>query len=381
MTTKASIGIVGVGTVGSMAFWQLARRGADVVGFEQYVPGHTGGAAGGDTRLYRVCSEGPAYVPITRAALAEWRLLEEETGTDLLTLTGELHVGPPDSELLQKVLDNAERFGLEAEKLDAAEARRRFPKVPVDDGDIAVFEKDAGYVKAASSVVSAAAAGVAAGGRLITETAVDDIVPEADGIHVFAGGEEWIFDKVILSTGAWANRLLGGMLPRFDIRRANVQWYPLRTAQGYTPDVYPIVERDGIPFGFAAWPTTDGDTIKVGFMGALDHISGPEAFGHEMDPAALKMMDGYVGRFVPDAHTVCTKQAFGQDACTADGDFVLGPVPADPRIITGLGMNLRGFKMCPAVGRALAEWAIDGETTMPLPELSAGRFRSLPTIM
>jgi sarcosine oxidase len=382
MVNRAQIGVVGVGTVGSMAFWQLARRGADVVGFEQFVPGHTKGAAGGETRLYRVASEGPKYVPITRAALAEWRLLEAESGMDLLDLHGEVHIGRPDSELLQKVLSNAAEFGLEAEQLTPAEVRARFPKIPIDDDEIAVWERDCGTLKAASSVVAAADTAVKAGGRLLTGVTVAAVTPADDGIHVvLEGGEEWVFERVVISTGAWANQLLGEYLPRFDIRRANVQWYPLRSAEGYTSDVYTLVERDGVDFGFAAWPTHDRDTIKVGYMAALDHITGPEAFSHDMDPAALARMDGYVGRFIPDALTTCVKQAFGQDACTPDGDFVLGPLAADPRIVTALGMNLRGFKMCPAVGRAAAEWALTGSTEMPLPELGAARFRSLPTVM
>ncbi|HSR26685.1 MAG TPA: FAD-dependent oxidoreductase, partial [Candidatus Eisenbacteria bacterium] len=40
MGRVADVIVVGAGTMGSMALWRLARRGASVVGLEQFSPGH-----------------------------------------------------------------------------------------------------------------------------------------------------------------------------------------------------------------------------------------------------------------------------------------------------------------------------------------------------
>ena len=45
------VGVLGVGSMGSMTLWQLARRGVRAIGFEQFSVGHDRGAAGGETRI------------------------------------------------------------------------------------------------------------------------------------------------------------------------------------------------------------------------------------------------------------------------------------------------------------------------------------------
>jgi sarcosine oxidase len=63
------VGVIGLGTMGSMAMWQLARRGVSVIGFEQFGIGHDRSAAGGETRLFRTAyKEGAQYVPILKEA-------------------------------------------------------------------------------------------------------------------------------------------------------------------------------------------------------------------------------------------------------------------------------------------------------------------------
>ena len=69
MRTQADVAIVGLGSMGSMAAWQLAARGAKVLGFEQFAPGHDRSAHGGESRIVRTTyQEGPAYVPLLQEA-------------------------------------------------------------------------------------------------------------------------------------------------------------------------------------------------------------------------------------------------------------------------------------------------------------------------
>ncbi|MCP9982649.1 FAD-dependent oxidoreductase [Actinomadura madurae] len=69
----AEVAVIGVGTMGSMAMWRLAERGVEAIGFERYAPGHDLGAAGGNTRLFRLAyMEGAHYVPLLKQALGLW---------------------------------------------------------------------------------------------------------------------------------------------------------------------------------------------------------------------------------------------------------------------------------------------------------------------
>src|ERR1700737_3442829 len=104
----AEIGVVGLGSMGSAALWQVASRGASVIGFDQFEPGHPFGAGHGESKIFRTAyAEGPEYIPMLRAALPLWRRLEEETGRPLLTMTGGMMSGPLDHAFLGRALRSA----------------------------------------------------------------------------------------------------------------------------------------------------------------------------------------------------------------------------------------------------------------------------------
>ena len=81
--------VLGIGGVGSAALYHLAKRGADVLGIDQYPAGHDKGSSHGDSRLIRlVYFEHPDYVPLLRSAFELWRALEVDSGDELLRMTG-----------------------------------------------------------------------------------------------------------------------------------------------------------------------------------------------------------------------------------------------------------------------------------------------------
>src|SRR3989442_14438459 len=94
--------------MGAMSAWRLAARGARVIGFERFRPGHDRGSSHGDTRIFRTAYfESPEYVPLLQRAHGLWRQLEKESGAELLTLTGGLALGPADGEPAGAVLPRA----------------------------------------------------------------------------------------------------------------------------------------------------------------------------------------------------------------------------------------------------------------------------------
>ena len=83
--------VVGLGAMGSAACYQLAKRGAKVIGIDRYSPPHTLGSTHGDTRITRLAiGEGEHFVPFAIRSHEIWRELESETGADLMTTTGGL---------------------------------------------------------------------------------------------------------------------------------------------------------------------------------------------------------------------------------------------------------------------------------------------------
>lgn len=71
---QPSVAVIGVGTMGSQVMHRLAADDVRVTGFERFEIGHERGAAGGETRIFRVAyKEGGSYVPLLREARAAWQ--------------------------------------------------------------------------------------------------------------------------------------------------------------------------------------------------------------------------------------------------------------------------------------------------------------------
>src|ERR671933_1239490 len=94
--------VIGVGGMGSAAVYHLARRGAKVLGLEQFDIPHDLGSSHGLTRIIRLAYwEHPAYVPLLRRAYALWHELENVAGERLLVTTGSIDAGPPGSRIVR----------------------------------------------------------------------------------------------------------------------------------------------------------------------------------------------------------------------------------------------------------------------------------------
>ena len=120
--------VIGLGGMGSAAAAHLAARGQRVLGLERFGPAHDHGSSHGGSRIIRQSYfEDPAYVPLLLRAYELWEQLEADSGADLMTLTGGLYLGRPDSPTVAGSLRSARQWDLPHELLDAAEIRRRFP--------------------------------------------------------------------------------------------------------------------------------------------------------------------------------------------------------------------------------------------------------------
>ncbi|MFN2508865.1 MAG: FAD-dependent oxidoreductase, partial [Chthoniobacterales bacterium] len=95
------VAVAGLGGMGSAILAHCARRGASVLGLEQFTPAHGLGSSGGKSRMIRKAYfEDPAYVPLVLHAYELWRDLERETGADLLRISGALFVGSEESKII-----------------------------------------------------------------------------------------------------------------------------------------------------------------------------------------------------------------------------------------------------------------------------------------
>src|SRR5688572_25447904 len=142
MSAHYDVIVIGLGGMGSATAYQLAERGKRVLGLERHKPAHAQGSSHGKSRIIRQAYfEDPAYVPLLLRAYELWRKIEHESDTQLLTITGGLMLGPPESRTVAGALRSAQEHGLAHEMLDAAEIARRFPPLRPEPDTIALYEE------------------------------------------------------------------------------------------------------------------------------------------------------------------------------------------------------------------------------------------------
>src|SRR5271165_7045766 len=94
--------VVGLGTFGSSACYQMAKRGARVLGLEKWDIPHGMGSAAGYSRMIRLSYfEHADYVPLLRRSYELWDELATELGREVMKITGGVYLGPPGADVLE----------------------------------------------------------------------------------------------------------------------------------------------------------------------------------------------------------------------------------------------------------------------------------------
>jgi len=114
MTESFDTIIIGLGAMGSSAAYQLARRGARVLGLERFTPAHDQGSSHGQSRIIRQAYyENPSYVPLLLRAYELWAEIEREANETLLTITGGIMIGEADSKVVDGSIRSAREHSLQ----------------------------------------------------------------------------------------------------------------------------------------------------------------------------------------------------------------------------------------------------------------------------
>lgn len=95
--------VIGLGAMGSATVYQLATRGKKVLGLEQYTPAHARGSSHGQSRVIRLTLyRESVYINLLRRAYELWRQIEQDSGRNVLTITGGLALGRPDHSVIDE---------------------------------------------------------------------------------------------------------------------------------------------------------------------------------------------------------------------------------------------------------------------------------------
>ena len=257
------VAVVGCGAMGAATGWRLATRGAQVVCFDRHSPPHSLGSSHGESRITRTAYfEGPWYVPLLQETFPLWHELEAATGAQLLTLTGALMIGSPSAEAITGALAAASTHGLDARLLDAEAMRRRYPGHVIGEGDVAVLDVQAGFVRPEAAVEAMIDRVVALGGEIRRDVVVKDVSGQTGGVDVTTSETRESFDAVVIAAGPWMSELVA--LP-LTVERQVLAWLEIERGAGWlTPDRFPVFIRQTNELGdIYGVPTLDGVSMKI----------------------------------------------------------------------------------------------------------------------
>ena len=359
---RKDVVVVGLGAFGSAALWRLARLGVDVAGIERHGIGHHLGSSHGVTRLFRVaCQEHPGLAPIALKSLELWTRLGDETGQRLVRQSGCLSVGSPGSRSVSGAITAAAAAGLPVSQLSHDELVARQPQYAgLAPEDVAVWDPGAGICYPERNVRAQTAAAALLGAEVYPHTMVSDIQTDRDGITVRTATVEWRASQVVVAAGAW----LGTLVPGLPLA-------PRRTPQYWFRPKDPRSEEFTLPrFPAFIWERDD-DTGLWGHASAEDYgiKIGPEntrtLAGAGVDP---EEMDRYIhlDTDIDELTSTVARALPGLDPRPAkvipclvtdspDGQFLVGKLASEPRIIVAGGDSGHGFKHAAGIGELVAQ--------------------------
>ena len=372
--------IIGGGAIGLSLAYHLGQRGAqDVLLLErnQLTSGTSWHAAG-------IVGPLRATSNMTRLAMYAGELFPQlgaQTGQD----TGYHRTGgywlardPARMDELHRIAALGRHFGLTPQMIDMDTLARQMPDLATDGliGAMSVAE-DASVNPV--DLCMAYARGAKAAGVEIRENvdvaALQTVGTQITGVRL-ADGTVIEADRVAICAGAWSKRLAqtaGAPLPL----QAVEHMYVVTEVMPGLAQPFPVV-RD-LDRGIYI----KGDAGKLVIGGFEPDAKCWDAFGPEGDRPFLELAEDWEQftpfmeaalALIPALETAGIAHFMnGPESFTADTRPLIGQTPQVDCLYVAAGMNSVGIMSSAGVGRALADWMIDGEAPMDLWEVDIAR--------
>ena len=366
--------VLGLGAMGAAATYQLAKRGARVLGIDRYSPPHEIGSTHGDTRITRIaCGEGPEYTAFAVRSHEIWRELEGELGVELLTQNGLLVICGPGKRavnhgvpaFLEATVAAAQQAKLRYEILDTETIRARYPAFNVADGDEAYHDDVGGFVRPERCITAQLQKAKAFGAHLQLNETVVSFDQAGGSVTVTTDKDTYHAKELIVAAGSWLPDFLKPALAgQFKVTRQVLYWFrakgPREHAQ-FSPERFPayIWQVPALQpiYGF---PATGDLEEGVKIATEQDHTTTtPEAVVRAVGPDEIReMYETYVGPYFPGLSPTCVKHKVCLYTQVDRARFIIDRHPDAQRIIIASPCSGHGFKHSAGIGELLAQMAL-----------------------
>lgn len=384
---KYDVIVLGLGAMGSASAYQLARRGAKVLGIDQFSPPHAEGSSHGDSRITRqAIGEGDHYTPIVLRSYEIWREIEAQTGKDLLTITGGLIISGGKNKGINHVegffettVAAAKKYNIEHELLTPPEVRERFPQFAIQNDEKAYFEKNAGLLRPENCIEAQLELAKKFSAQTHINEKVTAFKAKSGGVIVETEKGRYEADKLIVSAGPWVTKLFPEYAKFFSVRRQVMYWFDVKASiEPFLPSHFPVYiwELPNSKSNIYGFPAIDGPNGGVKVANELNHGAiEPDNVDRGVTQTDVDdMYNNYVKPFLPNLSARCLNNATCIYTITPDYGFVIDRLPENENIIIASPCSGHGFKHSAAIGEILADMAQVKKSQFDLSHFSIDRL-------
>ena len=370
------VAVVGAGAFGAWTALNLQRAGARVALIDQYGPANSRATSGGETRGVRTGygdrGHGLLWTRWARRAIEKWKEWDE-LGRELLLprvffTTSDLILRDEWTEFMEDTRNNWDEAGVRYEVLDADEVGRRWPVIDLTDITGALWEPDAGVVRARRAIESVASVFEQAGGTIrIARAAMGPATASRLDAFTLEPGEPVSAGTYVFALGPWFPKAFPELMGnRLRIPMGNVLY--LRTPPGDNRYSYPNLPSYNFP-GVTGWPALGPDNrgfrVRRGGRGPDDPDTSRRWLREEEYESPLAFVrERFPG--LADAPVSETRSCHYEISRTSN--FFFDHHPDFDNVWLAGGGSAEGFKFGPVIGEYLAGRILGTETDPELIE-------------
>lgn len=374
--------VIGLGGVGSFALSALSKKTSNILGIERFVRGHDRGSSHGASRIYRQAYfEHPNYVPWIQYSIKEFQRLEKVHNVKLLHECGTLIMEEPDGHVIDACLKSATQHGIKVERLSNCELTKRYPQFQCGDATVGLLEPGGGFVRP-EKAISAALADAESRGAFIWEESTVVSLRESEGadgetlveVVVERNGRRQVVTSksVVIAAGSWAAELIPSWGEKLKITRQLQAWIDVSTAENpemyhpsNMPTWYMCTPKSKLPiYGIPADPESEHRFwIKAGVHlrdVQVNPNKAPETLSDD-EWAEVRDAGGIAIRNCDEMTWARAKPCLY--TMSPDEHFIIGPPTGLKQTYAVAGLSGHGFKMTPALGQMMADWALQEDAS------------------
>jgi sarcosine oxidase len=368
------VAVIGIGTMGSSAAYELASRGLKVIAFEQFQIVHEMGSHSGATRIIRhAYHESPDYVPLVLRSDELWQKLELRRNIPLLIRTGGMDVGPRNGTIVRDALLACTEHNLPFEHLSAVEILKRWPQFRIPEDWHACYDPKMGFLLVNDCIRAYAASAREAGAEIHEEEPVLDFRADED-ITIKTAKGEYKAGHAVFCGGAWTAKLLRELSLPLTAKRKSLVWLRVQNPDDFQVGRFPIFLADtpaGALYGFPLWQSNG---LKVANHYGAGNSVDPDTVDRNFQPE-----DALDAQNFATAHlNGVTREVIDGKIClytmTPDEHFLIDLHPEHQNIVMATGFSGHGFKFAPVVGEILADLITNHQTKHRISQFKLSRF-------